>query len=738
MPVGTPNNGFIPPYPIRIDTFYTPRDAVFSPPALYLLSHTHVDHLTGLSAKSFGARVICSPDAKQMLLNMEPAADRIAYDGGDRALRNRPYSHLKIDPVTREDGTVDYSMTRDLLLPVPLNAPRVFELSDKQHVSITVLDANHCLGAVMFLVEGDKGAVLHTGDFRAEPAFLASLKLNPLIQRYLAPKFSFAGTDNGPTQALEAIYLDTACMLQMHQVPAKVDATDGLVQLMALFPSDTRFFLNCWTWGYEDILKALTVLKIHVDRYKHDIFMKTSDPFLKSLVSRDENVSRFHACERFDRCKQVNFPPKTESIVYVNPVDMSIERWAAYLEETRSRLESGELLTNLLVPLARHSPLPELQAFVRMFRPRTVVPNTLDPALHGIDYAAMAAMFADCLAPGGADAMKDQILSARMGPPERPAKSGGLRNAVAVQLENVVGLSGVAEDAAHWVESDGLGRVGTALKQFLPLALLPALERTLSAKKPPPPKRYDAEDYETTDDEQSYVETCASTSSPLASRSQTGKMMHGASPNTPVTPLRKQRTMPDVSIAGDNTPTPKARATAQATSPIGLGLAVPERTRSQPELTAIGTPYSSPARLPTRPRQPSKPALPRVDEMKTTKAKVAGPSARPLSKQRELQARSSNAAVRERSSSTVVSVELPTRSFARQRLSFKASSSALEIVGPNSCRSPPALRKPSEQPAPPLAASKRPSRERSDERPSKRPKLDAQRSAEDEPRRATP
>src|ERR1700722_7674763 len=25
---------------------------------------------------------------------------------------------------------------------------------------------------------------------------------------------------------------------------------------MAQFPCDTYFFINCWTWGYEDILKA--------------------------------------------------------------------------------------------------------------------------------------------------------------------------------------------------------------------------------------------------------------------------------------------------------------------------------------------------------------------------------------------------------------------------------------------------------------------------------------------------
>jgi len=104
----------------------------------------------------------------------------------------------------------------------------------------------------MFLIEGDKGAVLHTGDFRAEPWFLESLTRNPFLQRYLYSKKP--GLINKP---LEAIYLDTACVLSPNAIPTKVEATSGLVEMLKLFPSDTFFFLNTWTWGYEDIFKAI-------------------------------------------------------------------------------------------------------------------------------------------------------------------------------------------------------------------------------------------------------------------------------------------------------------------------------------------------------------------------------------------------------------------------------------------------------------------------------------------------
>ena len=80
----------------------------------------------------------------------------------------------------------------------------------------------------------------------------------------------------GKHSILDAIYLDTASVLSTVDAPSKVHfpysvfyllyldikllqkhATDDLVQLMSILPSSTLFFLNTWTWGYEDILMAV-------------------------------------------------------------------------------------------------------------------------------------------------------------------------------------------------------------------------------------------------------------------------------------------------------------------------------------------------------------------------------------------------------------------------------------------------------------------------------------------------
>ena len=83
-------------------------------------------------------------------------------------------------------------------------------------------------------MEGSQGAVLHTGDFRAEPWFLDDIRRNPLLQPYLAPpetpgSATFGQRDNKCqgdrlSKTLDAIYLDTACLLSMTDVPTKVRA----------------------------------------------------------------------------------------------------------------------------------------------------------------------------------------------------------------------------------------------------------------------------------------------------------------------------------------------------------------------------------------------------------------------------------------------------------------------------------------------------------------------------------
>ena len=67
--------------------------------------------------------------------------------------------------------------------------------------------------------------------------------------------------------------------------------------------------------------------------------------------------------------------------------------------------------TSQIVPLARHSTLPELQRFVSLFKPKRVVPNTVLPKLGGADWACIPVAFGPCMAPGGAERVKKDMIA---------------------------------------------------------------------------------------------------------------------------------------------------------------------------------------------------------------------------------------------------------------------------------------------------------------------------------------
>ncbi|CAD6888300.1 unnamed protein product [Tilletia laevis] len=361
-----------------------PAQTHFRSADIHLLSHMHSDHLIGLGDKrKWPDLVICSAATKEMLLRLETQKHRIAMDV-DQADPNPPYRHLRItkkeaSAARKSQGSL--IKPRDVLRAVPLNTPTVIQYTQTTKVTITLIDANHMPGAVMFLIEGPRGAVLHTGDVRAEPWWIEKLRREPVLQRWIAwddpndsqgwatsfgddgdrpASMPFESTLAPPTAltasgqashsrlpssssilssqasacpppestslVLENIYIDTECLFFTKSALSKIEAVKETVRLIAQFPPTTPVFINCFTWGYEELLIGICRAfgqKIHVDKYKRMMYshvapdhsrqaprdagattniIADSHPFLQQILTLQEDGMRFHACERQNMC----------------------------------------------------------------------------------------------------------------------------------------------------------------------------------------------------------------------------------------------------------------------------------------------------------------------------------------------------------------------------------------------------------------------------------------------------
>ncbi|KAJ4270522.1 hypothetical protein NW762_002209 [Fusarium torreyae] len=304
-------DGIVSEFPdIRIDFFR--QNAGARPPLACFLSHVHSDHLAGLESLR-SPFVYCSAATREILLRLERYPCRINYAKGILEARQQTFKHLN-----------------RVLKALPLETPTTIELCPGRDIQVTLFDANHCPGAVMFLVEGDNKAILYTGDIRSEPWFVNTISRNPNLVEYTSG-----------LKTLDKIYLDTSFTEDM-EFQTKAQGIAELLHKVSQYPNDTVFHFQAWTYGYEDVWVALSKAlksRIHVDgyklriygslksnapdaRYHADVHLTPESPALTGhmcgntphpgCLTSEVNV-RLHSCEKGNMC-EVAQKPTTVSI----------------------------------------------------------------------------------------------------------------------------------------------------------------------------------------------------------------------------------------------------------------------------------------------------------------------------------------------------------------------------------------------------------------------------------------
>jgi Cft2 family RNA processing exonuclease len=151
----------IPNTNIRVDNFMYMRNDLTS--YVFFLSHCHEDHIKGLHASWNYGKIYCSPITSVLI--------------------SARFPNLK-----------------EYVVPLELDQPHWVYYSGKEDgggFQVTLIDANHCPGAVMMLFEGEKmGKVLHTGDFRVSEEMLQHPALFPEDNEVLEDQTFYREFDN--------------------------------------------------------------------------------------------------------------------------------------------------------------------------------------------------------------------------------------------------------------------------------------------------------------------------------------------------------------------------------------------------------------------------------------------------------------------------------------------------------------------------------------------------------------
>jgi DNA cross-link repair 1B protein len=138
------------------------------------------------------------------------------------------------------------------------------DVDKKDGVSVVLMDANHCPGAVMFLFKGKMGTVLHTGDFRFHEKMLD----NP----WLCPPERRNASMRAVTVDVDFLHLDNTFANPNYDFPSKADAYKALVNIVKGHQT-YQIFIFMYNLGKEEAFIGLandfnTKVVVDSDRYR--------------------------------------------------------------------------------------------------------------------------------------------------------------------------------------------------------------------------------------------------------------------------------------------------------------------------------------------------------------------------------------------------------------------------------------------------------------------------------------
>lgn len=296
--------------PIAVDVWQSRQ--CFSYTSIFFLSHMHADHTAGLTS-SWNQPIYCSETSARMLQHK-------------------------------------FNIASQLLRPLEVNVAHMIPLDERGEAMMTVslIDANHCPGSVMFLFEGYFGTILYTGDFR-----------------YTSDMFVDTPLALSACKTIDALYLDNTYCNPKCIFSSRAEALVRICNIIQAHQGH-QIKIGINTLGKEDLLVDLAMT------------------FKTWIVVNQERLNML----KIIQVKDVFTTNMNDGYIHVvNPRQITkknMERWnrdhetIAILPTALYTGLNGQPYVNqenvFVVPYSDHSSYSELQDFVSRIKPRKIIP----------------------------------------------------------------------------------------------------------------------------------------------------------------------------------------------------------------------------------------------------------------------------------------------------------------------------------------------------------------------------
>lgn len=329
-----------------VDGFYYAKPSLTSN---YFLTHFHSDHYGGLT-KSWSAGIIYCSSVTANLVEQQLGVPR-------------RYLHV-----------------------LPLNQTMTIETRSGRMVKVTLIDANHCPGAVLLFFQVGERTILHVGDFRWNRAQHLS-PLHNLLQG----------------RRLERIFLDTTYCVPKHTLPSQQAAITATVQYALALVQEAKkrkqrllLLFGAYTIGKERIYLAVAKalgMKVYVDSRRFRILSALEWPQEQRAMLTKNSEETILWVVPLGHISMKKLPSYTsleigrvkrtfDRVVGFRPTGWSL-RGGGKSKSNKENGESSDLLTvcnrgsltTCSVPYSEHSAFPELVDCLACLQPRIIVPT---------------------------------------------------------------------------------------------------------------------------------------------------------------------------------------------------------------------------------------------------------------------------------------------------------------------------------------------------------------------------